>query len=258
MIDLVPKQVQLAFRDLFPHEGYTFRRCFAVLDGTSGGRILTDDFATPSWGAVHELSGQSTLFLAGSLDRALVAEIIETLRKDRIVTVGLDESNPLFSLLPDNPTHEEIEIEFEDRDPQRDLEALTDPPPHLQLVRIDRALEPRCIWTPWMFVDGASAVDLGIGYCLLDEGRIVSEGYAGPAVDGVMEMAVITDEAYRTRGLGNVVAARTVLECERLGYQTWWETSLGNIGSTRIARALGYRSEKRYRTLVWAKATEAV
>ena len=67
-------------------------------------------------------------------------------------------------------------------------------------------------------------------------------------------MAVITRDGYRRRGLGTIVAARTVLECERLGFRTWWNTSLDNVGSASIARSLGYRTERHYQTLAWEKA----
>ncbi len=253
MIELTPTAASDVFRGFFPKKGYTFRRCFAVLDGTLGGRILTDDATSPSWGAVHELSSEGTLFLAGSLTREHVAEIIDVLRRDRTVTVEIDDGNSFIPLMPDNETRRGNDIVFEDRDPKVDLEALIRTPTDLRLTRIDREIEPRCLWTPWMFRDGPTAVELGIGYCLLDGDRVVSECYAGPAVDGCLEMAVISDRAYRRRGLGRIVSARTALECERLGYQTWWHTSLENLASAAIARSLGYRSERHYETMVWEK-----
>ncbi len=249
MIELTPNQGSPALRSLFATSGHTFRRCFAVLDGISGGRILTDNPAAPNWGAVHELSSDGSLFLAGSFSRDLVTEIINVLRRDRMVTIGLTDDDPWLALLP-NPSSEGANIDFEDRAFEISLELLINPPASLRLARIDRELEPRCAWSPWMFVDGESAIDNGIGYCLLDGDRVVSEAYAGPAVDGMLEMAVITGEDYRRRGLGKIVSARTILECERLGYQTWWNTSLENVASASVARSLGYRTERLYRTLL--------
>ena len=253
MIEMTPTQVSPALRALFATSGHTFRRCFAVLDGISGGRILTDNPAAPNWGAVHELSSDGSLFLAGSLSRDLVTEIINVLRRDRIVTIGLTDDDPWLAFLPD-PSSEGTNIDFEDRASEVVLELLINPPASMRLARIDRELEPYCAWSPWMYVDGESAIEHGIGYCLLDDDRVVSEAYAGPAVDGVLEMAVITGEDYRRRGLGKIVSARTLLECERLGYQTWWNTSLENVASASIARSLGYRTERHYRTYIWSKS----
>ena len=253
MFELSPNQVPPAFRALFPHEGHTFRRCFAVLDGASGGTILADDPESPSWIAVHELSSDGSLFLAGSLAPDVVANIIQHLRRKRTVTVALRGDNRWDALLPGNASRTGVDIEFEDR-AGLNLDELINSPDGLKLARIDHEIEPHCIWTPWMFIDGTHAVEHGIGYCLLDGKRVVSEAYAGPDVDGVLEMAVITDSAYQRRGLGRVVSARTVLECERHGYQTWWNTSLENVASAAIARSLGYRTECRYRTLAWERA----
>jgi hypothetical protein len=256
MIELAPDQVVSAFRTLFPVEGHTYRRCFAVLEGISGGRILTDDPTSPSWGAVHELSSDGSLFLGGALTRDLVASVIEELRRERMVTIGLTQNDPLGDLLPNNATEEGGALDFEDRDTAVDLEAFVNPPAELRLARIDQELEPRTLWTPWMSVDGASALEHGLGYCLLDGDVIVSEAFAGPAVDGMLEIAVITRGGYRQRGLARIVAARAVLECERLGYRTWWNTSLENVASASLARSLGYQTERRYRTLVWNKDGE--
>ena len=250
MIEISPDEVPFSFRHLFRSSGHTFRRCFAVLDGKSGGTILTDYPESPTWVAVHELSSDGSLFLAGLLNRDTVASILERLRRERTVTIAWREDNRWDALLPGNASRKGVDVEFEDRSGVN-LEALIDPPDGLMLARIDHEIEPHCIWTPWMFVDGEKAVERGIGYCLLDDDRVVSEAYAGPEVDGVLEMAVITEPAYQRRGLGRIVSARTVLECEQLGYQTWWNTSLENVGSAAIARSLGYRTERHYRTLAW-------
>ena len=102
-----------------------------------------------------------------------------------------------------------------------------------------------------------TAVEHGIGYCLLDGERVVAEAFAGPIVGGALEMATITDAAFQRRGLGTIVCARTILECEHNGYTTWWNTGLTNLGSSALARKLGYRTEHRYRLLAWYPPDEA-
>jgi hypothetical protein len=257
MIELAPGQATPAIRALFPTEGHTYRRCFAVLDGSCGGRILADDPVAPSWSAVQEYSDDGTLYLAGSLRPDLVAEAIRALRRDRIVSVGLRSDDPLLALLPSDPDHDRVEIDFEDRDAAVDLDRLVAPPAGLRLARIDLTLVPRCAWGPWMVCSLETALDHGLGFCLLDGEAVVAEAFAGPAVEGVLEMATITAAAYHRRGLGTVVCARTILECERLGYRTWWNTGLGNLASAGLARKLGYRTERHHRVLAWSKSPAA-
>ena len=72
MIEVAPGSVTPALRALLPTRGYTYRRYSAVLDGTAGGRILTDDASAPGWMAVHEMSSDGCLLLAGSFTRDLV------------------------------------------------------------------------------------------------------------------------------------------------------------------------------------------
>src|SRR5262249_23310471 len=245
VIELAPGRATPAVRALCPTAGYAWRRCIAVLDGSARGRILTDDPAAPSWVGVQEFSDASALFLAGSLGRDLVADVIGLLRCDRVVTVGLTPDAPLGALLPPDFDEEGADVEFEDRDTGVDLARLVAQPAGLRLVPIDRDLVPRCIWGPWMVGSLDTALDHGLGYCLLGGEQVVAEAFAGPAVGGVLEMAVITHEAYQRRGLATVVCARTILVCERRGNRTWWNAGAANAASVGLARKLGYRTERR-------------
>lgn len=254
IVELAPSAAAEAMRRLMPREGYAWRRCFGVLDGASRGRVLADDLDAPTWAAVQELSDDNVMYLGGSLRREQVAEAMAVLRRDRSVSVGWRDE--LAGLLPAGAAADRVDIDFEDRDLSIDLAPLAAPPPGLRLARIDAGLLDRCLWFPWM-VREDTPLDLGLGYCLLDGKRVVAEAFAGPAVGGVLEMAVITDEAYRRRGLARIVSARTILECERRGEATWWNTSLANAGSAALARMLGYRSERRYRVIAWGRAGQA-
>src|SRR5687768_8456804 len=106
MIELSPGEATLAIRALFPAAGHAYRRCFAALDGTAAGRILTDDPLAPSWAAVYAHSDDGTLFLAGSLHPDLVAAVIHDLRREFVVCVGLTPDAPLLALLPPDPDYD--------------------------------------------------------------------------------------------------------------------------------------------------------
>jgi hypothetical protein len=237
-------------RALCPTAGPTQRRCFAVLDGTAQGRILTDDPNSPGWVAVHEHSDDGMLFLAGGLSGDLVVEVIRVLRREHAVTIGVPPGDPRRGLLP-APDAVGEKRDFEDRDPAVELADFVAPPAGLRLARIDRELLPGCAWAPWTCADLETAIAHGLGYCLLDGALVVAEAFAGPPVGGVLEMAVITHAGYRRRGLAAVVCAQTIRECERCGAETWWSAAGDNLASAGLARKLGYRTERRYEVWTW-------
>jgi hypothetical protein len=250
-MELTHQEVTPALRAMFPRSGHVWRRSFAVLDGSCRGRVLTDNPDNPTWAAVQEYSDDSVLFLGGVVSREQVATLVEIMRRGRTLCFGAPEGDPAFDLFPLERDYDDFDIDFEDREPRVLLEPLCQPPPGLRLERIDAELLPRCAWGPWMTAGMETALDQGLGYCLLDGDTVVSEAFAGPVVDGALEMATITADAWQRRGLSSVVSARTVLECERNGWTTWWNTARTNVASQAVARKLGYRTERQYRLLAW-------
>jgi GNAT superfamily N-acetyltransferase len=244
---------------LFPESGYVYRRCLAVLDGVQAGRILTDDAATPTWAVVQEIS-EGTIFLGGSFDAESVAALVTELRREHGVVFGAPAGDPRWAWMPPKPEYDGADIDFSERDLAVDLERMVDVPAGLRLERIDAELLERCAWGSYkvdVFGSHAAALEHGLGYCLLDGDTVVSEAFAGPVSRGTLEMGTITHEDFRRRGLASIVCARTLLECERLGYQTWWSCATQNVGSAAMARKLGYRREEEFRLLAWfAPSTE--
>jgi hypothetical protein len=238
---------------LFPESGHVYRRGLAVLDGVQAGRVLTDDPAAPTWAVVQETS-EGTIFLGGSFDAELVATIVAALRREHDVVFGAPAGDPRLALMPPEPEYDGADTDFSERDPAVDLEHLVHVPAGLRLARIDAELLERCAWGGYkvdVFGGSAAALEHGLGYCLLDGDTVVSEAYAGPISRGTLEMGTITHPKYRQRGYALVVCARTLLECERLGYQTWWNCARQNLGSAAIARKLGYRREEEFTLLAW-------
>lgn len=252
MHEITPTEVTPQLAALLPTSGHIFRRCQAVLAGVQSGYIFTDDPQQPTWAVVQERS-DGTLYLGGTPSREIIATLVERLRPENDVVFGAPDGDPDFALFP-APEFETNDIDFWDRDPAIDLEQQLQVPEGLRLVRIDAELLPRCEWAEYlidMFGGIEQALTGGLGYCLLDGDTIASEAFAGPLIEGTLEMGTITHEDYRRRGLAAIVCARTVLECERLGYVTWWSCSTKNLGSAAIARRLGYRQEQEYRVIAW-------
>jgi RimJ/RimL family protein N-acetyltransferase len=83
--------------------------------------------------------------------------------------------------------------------------------------------------------------------------QICSEAYAYFAALGTIEIATATHEPYRRRGYATLACAALIQECERQGYQTYWNCASQNLASASLARKLGYCSEREYRLLAWFK-----
>lgn len=254
MQEITAAQLTPQVAALLPKSGHTYRRCLAVLDGVQSGRIFTDDRHHPTWAAAQELA-DGTLFLGGALTGELIRDLIALLLPSSDVVIAAAPDDPLLALVPE-AEYDQGDIDFDERDPAVDLERLVVVPAGLRLARIDAELLPRCEWGDYlteMFGGVERALANGLGFCMLDGETVVSECYAGPLVRGTLELGAVTHKDYRQRGLARSVCARTTLECERLGYVTWWNCATRNLGSAAIARSLGYRSEQHYRVLAWFK-----
>jgi GNAT superfamily N-acetyltransferase len=86
----------------------------------------------------------------------------------------------------------------------------------------------------------------GVGRALLDGRTVVAESMAGPRVRGMLEMGVATRGPYRRRGCGLYLSRLVARACEERGDRVWWNASATNVPSLRIARRLGFRTERRY------------
>src|SRR5688572_22869747 len=88
MIQVSPDHVTPQLRSLFDPRMPAGFRCFAVIAGDVAGRILTDDPARPTWGAVQERAF-GTVYPGGTLTTSTWQRLISELRQDGDVLVGL-------------------------------------------------------------------------------------------------------------------------------------------------------------------------
>jgi RimJ/RimL family protein N-acetyltransferase len=86
----------------------------------------------------------------------------------------------------------------------------------------------------------------GLGFCLLKDGEVVSICYAAAISDGLAEVDVVTDEAYRGRGLGSLVSRQFIRECLLRGIKPTWDCFTYNTNSLRLAERLGFSELVRY------------
>jgi RimJ/RimL family protein N-acetyltransferase len=255
MMQIAPAQMTRKVQALFPRATPNPLRCFAILQGNAVGRILTDDPVHPRWAAVQALA-DGTLYLGGTFEAPLLAELVNELRKDSEVAILLWPDDPRLALLPPNPDYAGAALDFTQRSNREDERCLFKLPEGCQLQRMDWALHQRSgsyDWNIATFGSAERALEQGLGFCLLQDETIVCEAFAGPAALGMIEMGVGTHEHYRGRGYATYTCLQLIRECERLGYQTFWNTAKQNLASLALARRLGYQGELEFSVLAWSK-----
>jgi RimJ/RimL family protein N-acetyltransferase len=250
MITIDPPQVTTPLRSLFAPTMPATLRAFAVLNGDSKGTILTDDLAAPTWGVVRE-EAEGTIYLGGSVPPAVLNQVVTHLRHDGEVLIGawLNEEWPAG--LPPDPYYTGRVLEFVDRPANAPLPPI---PAGCQLRPMDAELLPRTIWyadTVKGFGSAEAFLQKGLGLCLLRDDEILCEASTGPAVNGLIELGVITHEPHRGQGYATVTCAHLAHLCQQRGYQTYWNCAKQNGASAAVARKLGYRTEREYKLLAW-------
>jgi RimJ/RimL family protein N-acetyltransferase len=256
LIEINASQVSAPIRALFRTDDPQAPRCFAVLEGIAPrGRIFVDDLHAPRWGLVQE-SADQTLYLGGDVSVDGLHAAFAVLRREGPVLVGMWPDDPRLTLLPSGPVYDGLTLEFYDRPIGQGLVAILQTlPGDCDLHPIDRTWVMQTEWGPgdvalWGGLDTWEARCLG--YCLVRDGRVLSEAMVGPPVLGLREMGVFTRETARGQRYGTLAAARTILAVEALGGRTYWNCAKQNLPSVAMAYRLGYTRMREYRCLVWA------
>jgi len=147
-------------------------------------------------------------------------------------------------------------VRFGDCDMASDtLRALRDGlPPDVEVRTLTRQLLERCPHVgrelPKEYGDQLdSYFDFGYGVCLLQGGEVTCEAYAGFVADERMEAVVGTIEGFRGRGLASIASALLAGEAWERGQAFSWSCLADNVGSLKVARRLGFRTEWPYREI---------
>jgi len=131
-------------------------------------------------------------------------------------------------------------------------------PDQYVLRKIDMGLLQRCAWRDEMaFYCGSleNFLRYGFGICLMDEEKIVVEAYASALGSPYAEIGAITHEPYRNRGYASITVAYLLEALEIRGYHGYWSCDVDNLASAKIARKLGFRTERVYEIWVYEART---
>jgi len=254
LIEIQPAQVTRELKALFDPHMPTAIRCQAVLGGGNAGRIFVDDPHNPSIGYVWERD-DGTLYQGGQKDPRKLLHLVATLRQDSLVALGFRDGDRVMEQFPPESDAGAECVELERPAGGSDLSAYMKLPQGFTVHRMGRELlekSPRLDETLHRYGDLDRYLETGMDMCILRGDEFVCEAGADMEVDGVREVGVVTEHAYRGgRGFGTLVTAHLLQWCDELGCSTYWDCVRLNIGSLKIARKLGFRNERPYKLLAW-------
>lgn len=225
----------------------------SIIENKFAGTIFTNDKNNPSFVLVCSQSTASSpnayAYLGGEIDQESlrkVASYLNTLPKISIV-VPLDwEFRAFFEKLGFKPVERmqlRRPLDFFNLDSWN--QSL---PSQYTLSRINDENFAQCIWRSFIlccYGDMDHFFANGMGFCLLDQGKIISESY-GFIANGKAEIAVITDEKYRGQNLGTVISAMMLDYCYKNNLEPYWNCDMGNPASAGIAKKLGFEEDCKY------------
>jgi len=250
IIQIASSEVSPALVALFKPSDPASLRCFAVLNGDARGAIYTDRIQNPTWGMVQEAAFGS-LYLGGDIQHPLLRRLITRLRHCGDVLVGLWEDDPRWSLLPSGADYNGYTLEFTKRENHQKPPAV---PAGLELRTLNRSLFKHILSRKLlvsMFGNADLALKHGVGLCLMQDGEVLCEAFAGPAANGMIEIGVESHPRHMRKGYATLTCSHLIEAMETQGYQTYWNCAKENLASIALAHRLGYQTMKEYRLQAW-------
>jgi RimJ/RimL family protein N-acetyltransferase len=223
---------------------------WAVFEGHHTGRALVDDLQHPTQCVLR--TDACLTYPSRQISQNFLEQAITWFRKTDPVWLIWPAS--LSSRLVAPETGQIVQrLEFIDLDPHSGIleglrQRLSD---GFEIRPLDLQLIERCEWRSEMeFYCGSLENFLlhDFGLCLMRAGEIVTEAYASSIGDNLAEIGAITHEPFRGQGYAPVACAFLIQACERRGCQAYWSCDVDNPASIQVARKLGFRHERAYRT----------
>jgi RimJ/RimL family protein N-acetyltransferase len=86
----------------------------------------------------------------------------------------------------------------------------------------------------------------GIGFCVKDKNRIIGEAVSIFKSNNYAEIDIITDPAYRGKGVAILVSQRFIDYCLSINIQPRWDCDVDNRASVNLANKFGFINPKKY------------
>lgn len=196
-------------------------------------------------------TGSPFCFAAGSLTPAIIEEMLALLRPRPPVKLVHPPGLSLPASASRHGFAEAERLQFSRPDIAGAERRALEIPEGFELARIDAALFQRLNWREAVLAIFGSAENYlksGIGYCLLREGRVVTEAH-GVVGGGLVELGTFTHPDYRRRGLPLIPLAEVVRRGAAIGLQATSSCDTDRHASAALSCRLGMSQDFRYNVL---------
>jgi hypothetical protein len=95
-------------------------------------------------------------------------------------------------------------------------------------------------------------VKLGLGYCLMQDGRILSVANAAFPMVRQTTIGVATVPEHQGMGYSTITCRPLIEQCLRNGIEPQWTTGADNVAARSVARKLGFAGERQHWWLLHA------
>lgn len=123
-------------------------------------------------------------------------------------------------------------------------------PSEFSVKMIDKELFEWCREHEWsrdfvaQYEDYGCFSQIALGAVVVKDGIPVSGASSYSSYQGGIEVEIVTDEAYRRKGLASVCGAKLILECVKRGWYPSWDAR--TKWSAALAEKLGYHYDHEY------------
>jgi RimJ/RimL family protein N-acetyltransferase len=267
MIFEVEKEKYSLMKDLFNHLSDEHMSVVVALENNYPSRVFVDNLEHPTSGFIY--LGRMTFGFCGRSDnegfnselkRIIDNELLPLIKnelkvKELIIrfTQGWKKRIPYFF---DNIIEHELGNYIFD-ELKHDYTKFTLPEGY-EYVSIDEDLLQKEYlknfyiverWVKGCYLSTEDYLARGFGFCIIHKDEIASTCMCNYISKDRKrcEIGIITSEGHRLKGLGKNLVSRTVSHCLDLNIERIdWQSRLNNIGSIRIAEAVGFQLDKLY------------
>ena len=227
---------------------------YSVLDFKSAGKVYTDNKQNPSFALLYT-EGSTYTFLAGDLDSTSLANVTSLLKTYPLISLVSPPKWKYQSFFEEMGFKEEKLIQFRSfLDPAHWTFWMNSLPLNCSANKIDDTNFSKCDWYEFIttFYGNKNAFfSNGAGFCLETEGKVISESYALIG-SGKAELGIATNKDFQRQNYGTIAMSFILDYCSQQNIEPYWTCKASNIGSSSMAKKLGFKESCRYSLLTFS------
>ena len=222
----------------------------AIIEGKQHGRIFVDN--TQSINAVLFWHYCGFGFVAGNPNEIFMENVKRMVRKEHEYFIQNTEKNQKKLVLMQE--NEKIEKYFDNETDIKRSERLyfvmgkkrpviLDLDKDYEIKMLDKNILPRLkghIIPAFSWASTEEFLKFGKGYCILHGEDIASCAFSASVGGGRIDIGIETNEKYRNRSLGKILASKMIDYTYEVGAQPVWGCAIENMGSRKTAESIGF------------------